>query len=391
MKKRFAEKSVLITGASRGIGKGIAQRFADEGASVILAANEASVHEVAEAFRASGGQAISVVCDVTQKAEVEELYERALAEFGKIDVSIQNAGVITIARIEEFSFATSAFFSFRNLLNVLDQVTVLGIIAIGMTAVIVIGGIDLSVGSVLAFSMMILGWLSHDCGLPLLLAVLLALVVGGLCGWANGMLVTGAKLPAFIATLSMMTIARGLANIITDGRQIVGYPDWFDSFATVRYFGFLSLTVALAIVMVVASWIFLRYRAAGRSLYAIGGSAEVARLAGIRVRRMTTLVYVASGLLSGLAGIVLASRLDSSQPSAGLGYELDAIAAVVIGGASLSGGVGGIGGTVAGVLIIGVLHNGLNLTGVSPFIQQIVIGVVIALAVGSDTLRRRGA
>jgi ribose transport system permease protein len=283
-----------------------------------------------------------------------------------------------------FSFTTSAFLSFRNLLNILDQVTVLGIIAIGMTAVIVIGGIDLSVGSVLAFSMMILGWLSHDCGLPLLLAVLLALLVGALCGWANGMLITRAKLPAFIATLSMMTIARGLANIITDGRQIVGYPDWFDSFATFRYFGFLSLTVALAVAMIIASWIFLRYRAAGRALYAIGGSAEVARLAGIRVRQMTTLVYVASG-------IVLASRLDSSQPSAGLGYELDAIAAVVIGGASLSGGVGGIGGTVAGVLIIGVLHNGLNLTGVSPFIQQIVIGVVIALAVSSDTLRRRGA
>jgi ribose transport system permease protein len=289
-----------------------------------------------------------------------------------------------------FSFATSAFLSFRNLLNVLDQVTVLGILSVGMTAVIILGGIDLSVGSVLAFSMMIMGWLSHDMNLPLAIAAVLALLIGAFCGWVNGLLVTRAKLPAFIATLSMMTIARGLANIITDGRQIVGYPDWFDSFATLRYFGFLSLTVALAIVLVVASWIFLRYRAAGRALYAIGGSAEVARLAGIRVRQMTTWVYVASGLLSGLAGIVLASRLDSSQPSAGLGYELDAIAAVVIGGASLSGGVGGIGGSVVGVLIIGVLHNGLNLTGVSPFIQQIIIGVVIALAVSSDTLRRRG-
>jgi ribose transport system permease protein len=290
-----------------------------------------------------------------------------------------------------FSFSTTAFLSVRNLLNVLDQVTVLGILSIGMTAVIILGGIDLSVGSVLAFSMMIMGWLSHDCNLPIIVAVVAALVIGGLCGWVNGALVTRAKLPPFIATLSMMTIARGLANIITDGRQIVGYPDWFDSFATTRYFGFLSLTVTLAVLLVIASWIFLRYRAAGRSLYAIGGSAEVARLAGIRVRHVTSWVYVASGLLSGLAGIVLASRLDSSQPSAGLGYELDAIAAVVIGGASLSGGVGGIGGTVVGVLIIGVLHNGLNLTGVSPFIQQVVIGVVIALAVSSDTLRRRGA
>jgi ribose transport system permease protein len=290
-----------------------------------------------------------------------------------------------------FSIATSAFLSFRNLLNILDQVTVLGILSIGMTAVIILGGIDLSVGSILAFSMMILGWLSHDCNLPLVVAIVGALLIGALCGWVNGLLVTRAKLPAFIATLSMMTIARGLANIITDGRQIVGYPDWFDSFATRRYFGFLSLTVTLAVVLVIASWIFLRYRAEGRGLYAIGGSAEVARLAGLRVRQMTTWVYIASGLLSGLAGIVLASRLDSSQPSAGLGYELDAIAAVVIGGASLSGGVGGIGGTVVGILIIGVLHNGLNLTGVSPFIQQVVIGVVIALAVSSDTLRRRGA
>jgi ribose transport system permease protein len=306
-------------------------------------------------------------------------------------IGVQGPLIGLVALGVVFSFTTSAFLSFRNLLNILDQVTVLGILSLGMTAVIILGGIDLSVGSVLAFAMMILGWLSHDMQLPMVVSIVAALLIGALCGWVNGSLVTRAKLPAFIATLSMMTIARGLANIITDGRQIVGYPDWFDSFATTRYFGFLSLTVALAIVLVIASWIFLRYRAAGRSLYAIGGSAEVARLAGIRVRSMTSWVYVASGLLSGLAGIVLASRLDSSQPSAGLGYELDAIAAVVIGGASLSGGVGGIGGTVVGVLIIGVLHNGLNLTGVSPFIQQVVIGVVIALAVSSDTLRRRAA
>ncbi len=311
------------------------------------------------------------------------------AWLGKL-IGVQGPLLGLVALCVAFSLATTAFLSFRNLLNVLDQVTVLGILSLGMTAVIILGGIDLSVGSVLAFSMMMLGWLSHDCNLPLALAVVVALLIGALCGWANGLLVTRAKLPAFIATLSMMTVARGLANIITDGRQIVGYPDWFDGFATHRYFGFLSLTVAMAIVLVVVGWIFLRYRATGRGLYAIGGSAEVARLAGLRVRAMTTWVYVASGLLSALAGIVLASRLDSSQPSAGLGYELDAIAAVVIGGASLSGGVGGIGGTVVGVLIIGVLHNGLNLTGVSPFIQQVVIGVVIALAVSSDTLRRRG-
>ena len=173
-------------------------------------------------------------------------------------IGVQGPLIGLVALCVVFSVATSAFLSFRNLLNVLDQVTVLGILSVGMTAVIILGGIDLSVGSVLAFSMMIMGWLSHDMNLPLAIAAVLALLIGAFCGWVNGLLVTRAKLPAFIATLSMMTIARGLANIITDGRQIVGYPDWFDSFATLRYFGFLYLTVALAIVLVVASWIFLR-------------------------------------------------------------------------------------------------------------------------------------
>ena len=314
-----------------------------------------------------------------------------IARFASWVVGVQGPLIGFVLLCLAFTFATNVFLTVRNGLNVLDQVTVLGILAVGMTAVIIIGGIDLSVGSILALSMMIMGWTHEAYNLPLGLGILVGLLVGGLCGLTNGLLITRAKLPPFIATLTMMSVARGLANIITDGRQIVGFPDWFDRLATVRHFGFLSATVGLFLVLVVVSWIFLRYRATGRSLYAIGGSAEVARLAGIRVRPLTVWVYVASGVLSGLAGIALASRLDSAQPSAGLGYELDTIAAVVIGGASLSGGVGSMAGTVVGVLIIGVLHNGLNLTGVSPFVQQIVIGVVIAVAVGSDTLRRRGA
>ncbi len=290
-----------------------------------------------------------------------------------------------------FSLASPVFLSFRNALNVIDQVTVLGILAIGMTAVIVIGGIDLSVGSILALAMMVMGWLGNDRGVPFPLAILAGIGVGALCGLINGLLVTEARLPAFIATLTMMSVARGVANITTNGEQVVGYPDWFTAFATVRNLGFLSATVGLFIVLAIASFVFMRYRATGRSLYAIGGSAEVARLAGIPVKRLTTAVYVASGLLAGIAGVAMASRLDSSQPSAGLGYELDTIAAVVIGGASLSGGVGGIGGTIVGVFIIGILHNGLNLVGVSPFVQQIVIGVAIAVAVTADTLRRRAA
>ena len=217
----------------------------------------------------------------------------------------------------------------------------------------------------------------------------MGLVAGTACGVANGLLITKAKLPPFIATLTMMSVGRGLANIITEGRQIVGYPDWFTNLSTVRHFGFLSVTVAIFIVLALISWAVLRYTTLGRSLYAIGGSAEVARLAGIHVQKLTISVYALSGLLAGLASVALACRLNSSQPSAGTGYELDTIAAVVIGGASLNGGVGGIRGTVVGVLIIGVLRNGLNLSGVSPFVQQIVIGVVIALAVAADTLRRR--
>jgi ribose transport system permease protein len=288
-----------------------------------------------------------------------------------------------------FACTTDVFLSLHNALNVIDQVTTLGILALGMTGVIIIGGIDLSVGSILALSIMVLGWLPQDYGVPFPLALLLCILAGGLCGLVNGLLVTRARLPAFIATLTMMSVARGLANITTDGQQVVGYPDWFTGLATERHLGVLSATVALFIALALAGWVFLRYRATGRSLYAIGGSPEVARLAGIKVRKLTVGVYAASGLLAGIAAAVMAARLDSSQPSAGLGYELDAIAAVVIGGASLSGGIGSISGTVVGVFIIGVLHNGLNLLGISPFIQQVVIGCVIAVAVTFDTLRRR--
>ncbi len=288
-----------------------------------------------------------------------------------------------------FGLSARTFFTVRNLLNVVDQLTVLGIMALGMTAVIVIGGIDLSVGSVLALSMMVMGWLANTCGIPMQVAIVAALVTGGLCGATSGLLITRANLPAFIATLAVMSIARGLANIVTDGSQIVGYVGWFSDLSIVRYFGVISASVALFLVLTAAAFVFMTYRAGGRALYAIGGSAEVARLAGIPVKRVTVLVYTACGVLAGLAGVVMSTRLDSSQPSGGLGYELDTIAAVVIGGASLSGGVGTVWGTIMGVFTIGVLRNGLNLVGVSPFVQQVVIGLVIVLAVALDSNKRK--
>jgi ribose transport system permease protein len=287
------------------------------------------------------------------------------------------------------SFATDTFLSFRNILNVMDQITVLGVMAVGMTLVILIGGIDLSVGSVLALSGMVMGFLANYHHWPFGVAIAAALLVSAMCGLASGLMVTRLRMPAFIATLAMMSIARGIASIITDGEQIIGFPDWFSNLAIIRNFGFLTVTVGAMIVITVIAWIVLEFRPAGRALYAIGGSAEVARLAGINVRSNTLWVYTLCAALAGLAGVILSARLDSAQPSSGIGYELDTIAAVVIGGASLSGGVGRIGGTVVGVLIIGFLRNGLNLMGVSPFVQQVIIGLVIAIAVAADTLRRR--
>ena len=281
------------------------------------------------------------------------------------------------------------FLTSRNLLNVIDQVTVLGVVSLGMTVVIITGGIDLSVGSVLALSTMVLGWLSHFGGFGMGMAISVSLLVGLACGMLNGVSITYGKLPPFIGTLAMMSIARGLANLITNGRQIIGYPEWFFQLSSKRYQGYIAITALVLVLVYVVGWLILQYRRSGRAVYAIGGGAEVARLAGIAVNRVTIGVYAVAGLLSALGGIILASRLDSSQPTAGQGLELDCIAAVVIGGASLSGGKGSLVGTIVGVFIIGVLRNGLNLLSVSPFIQQVVIGLVIAGAVMSDVLRER--
>lgn len=289
------------------------------------------------------------------------------------------------------TIATDSFFSLRNFLNILDQVTVIGIIAVGMTFVILLGGIDLSVGSVLALAMMVLGFLNVEAGLPMGVAIPAAIAAAAVAGLISGLLITEFKVPPFIATLAMMSIARGVASMITNGSQIIGFPAWFNMGAIIRYGGMLTMTVAVMFVVFAVALLFQRYREGGRALYAVGGNPEVARLAGINVNRVTVLVYTACAALSGLAGVLLAARLDAVQPTIGIAYELDAIAAVVIGGTSLSGGTGGIGGTIIGVLIIGVLRNGLNLLSVSPFLQAVIIGLVIVMAVAAETFKQRKA
>jgi ribose transport system permease protein len=238
----------------------------------------------------------------------------------------------------------------------------------------------------MALCVMTLGY-AYDLkymGLDVWTAVPIALLVGALAGLVNGLMVTRLNLPPFIATLAMFTIARGLANIITSGQKINGYPEWYLNLASSTFFGFITPTVFGLVLLYVIAWLWLRYRASGRAVYAIGGNAEVARLSGLNVKRITLTVYVMSGLLAGVAALVLSMRLNASTPDAGVGFELSAIAAVVIGGASLSGGVGTVAGTAIGVLIIGVLQNGLNLLAVTGFTQNIVIGVVIAAAVAID-------
>ena len=208
------------------------------------------------------------------------------------------------------SLSTDTFLTVRNLLNVMDQVTVLGVMAVGMTLVILIGGIDLSVGSVLALSGMVMGYLGNSLGWPFGIAIAIALIASALCGVVTGLMITRLNMPAFIATLAMMSIARGIASIITNGEQIVGFPDWFSNLAIIRHFGFLTVTVAVMVVIVAVAWIVLTFRPPGRALYAIGGSAEVARLAGINVRETTLIVYMLCALAAGLAGVILSARLD---------------------------------------------------------------------------------
>lgn len=276
------------------------------------------------------------------------------------------------------------FLSPDNLLNLLRQVSINGLIAFGMTFVILTGGIDLSVGSILAFSSAMTA-LIITSGIDPMFAMLLGCLVGLLAGAVNGLLVTAGGMAPFIATLATMTIYRGATLVVTDGNPITGLGDslMFQLFGKGYFFG-IPVPAVTMIVTFVILYIILNKTVFGRETYAIGGNETAAALSGIKVNRRKIMIYALSGLMSALAGIILASRLDSAQPTAGETYELDAIAAVVLGGTSLMGGKGRIVGTLIGVLIIGVLNNGLNLVGVSSFYQQIIKGLVIVIAVLID-------
>jgi ribose transport system permease protein len=278
--------------------------------------------------------------------------------------------------------ATDTFFTQANLVNVLRQNAFIAILAAGMTFVILTGGIDLSVGSVVALSGVVCaGLLAAGSSVPV--GVLAGLAVGLAAGVVNGMAVTALKVPAFVVTLAMMLVVRGAAFKYTDARTITGLPAGF---------GALSGGTAASLVMLgvfVASWIVLTRTAFGRHVFAVGGNLQAAWLAGVRVLRVQFAVFALSGLTAGLAGVLVASRLNAGYPRAGEYYELDAIAAVVVGGTSLFGGRGSIWGTLAGAFFIGILNNALNLFHVSTYDQLIAKGAVLLVATSLDRWREQ--
>lgn len=276
------------------------------------------------------------------------------------------------------SLLSDRFLTLSNATNVLRQSTINGIIAVGMTYVILTAGIDLSVGAVLALCTLVTADLLQK-GLPVPLAVIAGLGLGAGLGLVNGLIITKARVPPFVTTLGMMTVARGLALTYTQGRPITGLPEGFRFMGT-GSLGPIPMPIVIAGLTFLVGYVLLTRTRVGEYIFALGNNPVAARYAGIATDRFIAFVYAVAGLLAALAGMILIARLNSAQPTAGLGYEFDAIAAVVVGGTSFAGGEGGLGGTLLGVLVIAVLSNGLNLLNVSSFYQPVITGVVIALA-----------
>jgi inositol transport system permease protein len=293
--------------------------------------------------------------------------------------------------IAAFGIVNERFLTIRNALNILSEVSIYGIIAVGMTYVILIGGIDVAVGSLLAFASLaaayVITTVVGESPASWLIALALSSVVGLVGGYIHGKAVTWLHVPAFIVTLGGMTVWRGATLILNDGGPISGFD------AAYRWWGtgdilFVPVPVVVFALVAIVGHVVLRYTRYGRQVYAVGGNAEAARLSGVNVDFIVTSVYAVIGALAGLSGFLLSARLGSAEAVAGTGYELRVIASVVIGGASLTGGYGGVGGTILGALLIGVLSNGLVIMHVTSYFQQVVIGLIIVAAVAFDHYAR---
>lgn len=301
---------------------------------------------------------------------------------------------VFIIMVIGMSVASPVFLTGRNLMNVIRQVSVIGLISLGVTLVIISKGIDLSSGSVLAVAAVVAASFGQTADwhakmfpslpeLPVIVPLLAALAIGLICGAINGTLIAKTGIPAFIATLGMMVSARGVALLYTDGRPVSSLTESFQYIGQGYILG-IPVPVLIYLTMVFITWVLLNHTKFGKNIYAIGGNIHAAEVSGVNVQRNLIKIYAYAGLLAGLAGMVLAARVNTGQPGMGVSYELDAIAATTIGGTSHSGGIGTIGGAFVGALILGVLNNGLNLLGVSAYWQQIIKGCIIVGAVIID-------
>ena len=325
----------------------------------------------------------------TKKTTATAGVGNAVKIYFKENLGIIVAFLVLCVFLSVFPKTSGSFFTRQNIFNVLRQISTKLFLACGMTMVIILGGIDLSVGSIIALS----GCISAGCvaryNLPLPIALLMGLLVGLLVGMFNGAVISKTTIPAFIVTLATMNIAKGLAYVYTGGSPVrVVTKEW--QFLGAGYVGIFPTPVVILVIVLIITAIIMNKTKMGRHMYAVGGNQQAAEFSGIKVEKVKFFVHAFSGLMAGLAGIVLASRMYSGQPTAGDGAEMDAIAAVVVGGTSMAGGSGKIGGTIIGGLIIGVLNNGLNLLNVNSFWQYVVKGVVILLAVFLDYFRNKG-
>lgn len=295
--------------------------------------------------------------------------------------------VFLVVMIIFFTIMTPNFLSVNNLLNVAKQVAVFGIASVGMTYVILLGGIDLSTGSLISFVNIICAYFMVNMGINPWLAIIMALVTSTLVGFVNGWIIAEIKMPPLIVTFASQTIFGGLAYIICNGRPISRFDEAFLKIGQ-GYLGPIPIPIIIMIVCFAVGAFILVKTYFGRYFYALGGNEEAAELSGIRVKRIKYLVYALSGLFAGIAGIVMLSRANTAQPNAGLGYEFDVITCVVLGGVSVNGGSGKISNVIAGVLIIGVLSNGMVLLDISSYMQMVIKGIILLLAVGSDCIQQ---
>ena len=291
--------------------------------------------------------------------------------------------IILVLLFAFFSFTSSAFLSSTNLINIARQMAMLGISAVGMTFVMLTGGIDLSVGSIISLTGIVTAISMVTLHLNMIIAILLGLAVAVIVGLINGIAVTKFKIPALITTLGTMTSVRGLSFIFTGGMPVFGFPNSFNVFGRGSIVG-VPIPVIIMTVIFFIGWITLNRTKYGRYLYAIGGNDEAARLSGINVPKNLLLAYLFSGLLTGIAGIIMLSRVNSGQPTTGTGFEMDVITAVVLGGINIAGGEGNFIGFIYGILIIGVLSNGMVLLNVYDYYQMLIKGLVLLFAVGID-------